>query len=122
MNSRLHDLEILRDSLGQRLSRYHQHQRRAGGPLDPDFAEQASETQNDEVVDILESEVRDQLARVDHAIERIHAGVGDICALPGNHFRSQTPGIAGNHTLRRLRQRAGITACCGETAATVSDG
>lgn len=80
MNSRLHDLEILRDSLGQRLSRYHQHQRRAGGPLDPDFAEQASETQNDEVVDILESEVRDQLARVDHAIERIHAGVGDICA------------------------------------------
>jgi RNA polymerase-binding transcription factor DksA len=32
------------------------------------------------VVDILESEVRDQLARVDHAIERIHAGVGEICA------------------------------------------
>lgn len=79
MNSRLQDLQILRDSLSQRLSRYHQHQRRADGPLDPDFAEQASETQNDEVVDILESEVRDQLARVDHAMERIHRGNGDVC-------------------------------------------
>ena len=79
MNSRLQDLETLRDSLSQRLAHYHQHQRRAGGPPDPDFAEQASEAQNDEVVDILESEVRDQLLRIDHAMERLHAGVGDIC-------------------------------------------
>ena len=79
MNSRLQQLDILRESLNQRLSRYQQHQRRADGPLDPDFAEQASETQNDEVVDILESEVRDQLARVDHAMERIDRGLGDIC-------------------------------------------
>ncbi len=79
MNSRLHDLEALRDSLSQRLSRYHQHQRRAGGPLDPDFAEQATETQNDEVVDILESEVSEQLVRVAHAMDRVHRGVGDIC-------------------------------------------
>lgn len=79
METRLQTLEILRDSLNQRLQRYHQHQQRLDGPLDQDFAEQATQVQNDEVVEALESEVRDHLARVDHAIARLQHGIGDIC-------------------------------------------
>ncbi|MFN3712714.1 MAG: TraR/DksA family transcriptional regulator [Alcanivoracaceae bacterium] len=79
MKTRLQKLEILRESLKQRLVRYDLHQKRAEGPLDPDFAEQAVQVQNDEVVEALEHEVRDHLARVDHALERLHQGRGEIC-------------------------------------------
>ncbi|MDF1629144.1 MAG: TraR/DksA C4-type zinc finger protein [Alcanivoracaceae bacterium] len=80
MESRLQKLEALRDSLTQRLERYHQHQKRADGPLDPDFAEQATEVQNDEVVEALEEEGRDRLIQVNHALARIQQDMGDICA------------------------------------------
>jgi DnaK suppressor protein len=79
METRLQKLEILRESLKQRLARYDLHQKRADGPLDPDFAEQAVQVQNDEVVEALEQEVRDHLARVDHALERLHRGLGEVC-------------------------------------------
>ena len=79
MESRLQKLEILRDSLNQRLMRYDQHQKRADGPLDQDFAEQAVQVQNDEVVEALEGEVRDRLTQVGHAIARLNHGTGDIC-------------------------------------------
>lgn len=79
MESRLQKLEALRDSLKQRLARYDQHQKRADGPLDQDFAEQAVQVQNDEVVEALEGEVRDRLTQVNHALTRIQNGTGDIC-------------------------------------------
>ena len=79
METRLQKLEILRDSLKQRLARYDQHQKRADGPLDPDFAEQAVQVQNDEVVEALEGEVRDRLVQVNRALERLHHGNADIC-------------------------------------------
>lgn len=79
MESRLQKLEALRDSLQQRLARYDQHQKRADGPLDQDFAEQAVQVQNDEVVEALEGEVRDRLTQVNHALTRIQHGTGDIC-------------------------------------------
>ena len=79
METRLQKLEGLRDSLKQRLARYHQHQKRADGPLDPDFAEQAVQVQNDEVVEALEGEVRERLDQVSHALDRLSRGTGDIC-------------------------------------------
>lgn len=79
MESRLKKLGNLRDSLKQRLARYDQHQKRVDGPLDPDFAEQAVQVQNDEVIEALEEEVRNNLVQVNHAIERLKDGVGDVC-------------------------------------------
>lgn|SRR5690554_670535 len=79
MDTRLQQLEILRESLKQRLARYEHHQKRGDGPLDPDFSEQATQAQNDQVVEALEVEVREHLARVDHALTRLHQGLGEMC-------------------------------------------
>jgi RNA polymerase-binding transcription factor DksA len=79
MESRLKKLDSLRDSLNQRLARYDQHQKRPDGPLDPDFAEQAVQVQNDEVVEALEGEAQERLVQVNHAIVRLQNGLGDIC-------------------------------------------
>jgi RNA polymerase-binding transcription factor DksA len=52
--------------------------------LEKDFEEQASQTQNDEVVDSLEAETRAELQQIDHALERIDQGIGDECEQCGN--------------------------------------
>ena len=52
MANRKSELETLKADLEARLSRYQAHQRREAGALEKDFEEQASQTQNDEVVDL----------------------------------------------------------------------
>ena len=52
--------------------------------MEKDFEEQASQTQNDEVVDSLEAETRAELQQIDHALERIDQGIGDECEQCGN--------------------------------------
>ena len=71
MANRKSELETLKADLEARLSRYQAHQRREAGALEKDFEEQASQTQNDEVVDSLEAETRSELQQIDHALERI---------------------------------------------------
>ena len=76
MNSRQAELEA-------RLARYHAHQHRETGALDKDFEEQATETQNDQVVDTLEAETRAELGQIAHALDRIASGAGDECEKCG---------------------------------------
>mgnify|MGYP000353821581 CR=1 FL=1 len=83
MTNRKSELETLKAELEARLSRYQAHQNREDGALDKDFEEQATQTQNDEVVDSLESEVRAELVQIEHALERIRNGVGDECEACG---------------------------------------
>jgi RNA polymerase-binding transcription factor DksA len=83
MTDRKSELETLRADLTARLSRYEAHQHREGGALDKDFEEQATQTQNDEVVDSLETETRSELAQIEHALARIDNGVGDECESCG---------------------------------------
>jgi RNA polymerase-binding transcription factor DksA len=83
MTDRKSELETLKAELEARLNRYHAHQHREGGPLEKDFEEQASQTQNDEVVDSLENEARDELAQVVRALNRIEGGEGDECEQCG---------------------------------------
>ncbi|EMP55723.1 TraR/DksA family transcriptional regulator [Marinobacter santoriniensis NKSG1] len=83
MSSRKSELETLRADLKARLSRYEAHQHREAGALDKDFEEQATQTQNDEVVDSLESETRSELAQIEHALARMDAGLGDQCESCG---------------------------------------
>ena len=83
MSDRKSELETLRADLKARLSRYEAHQHREGGALDKDFEEQATQTQNDEVVDSLETETRAELAQIERALERLERGVGDECESCG---------------------------------------
>ncbi|MBW7470210.1 TraR/DksA family transcriptional regulator [Marinobacter sp. M216] len=83
MSNRKAELETLRADLKVRLSRFEAHQHREDGALDKDFEEQASQTQNDEVVDSLEVETREELAQIERALERIENGIGDECESCG---------------------------------------
>ncbi|KAA1174921.1 TraR/DksA family transcriptional regulator [Marinobacter salinexigens] len=86
MSNRKSELETLRADLKARLARYEAHQHREGGALDKDFEEQATQTQNDEVVDSLESEVREELVQIERALERIDNGIGDECESCGEEI------------------------------------
>lgn len=83
MSDRKSELETLRADLRKRLSRYEAHQHRKDGALEKDFEEQAIQTQNDEVVDSLESETRVELRQIERALERIAEGIGDECERCG---------------------------------------
>lgn len=48
-------------------------------PLDPDFAEQAVERENEEVMDALGHASRRELAAIDHALARIESGDYGVC-------------------------------------------
>ncbi|MCG7199329.1 TraR/DksA C4-type zinc finger protein [Marinobacter pelagius] len=86
MTDRKSELEALKADLQARLTRYHAHQKREDGALDKDFEEQATQTQNDEVVDSLESEARAELVQIEHALERINDGVGEECESCGEEI------------------------------------
>lgn len=77
------ELERLKDELTRRLQRYEAHQHREDGRLEADFSEQAVQRQNDEVVDQLEADVRDELRQVIHALDRLEEGEGDVCERCG---------------------------------------
>ncbi|MFL1465379.1 TraR/DksA family transcriptional regulator [Marinobacter sp. HN1S83] len=79
MTNRQSELETLRADLKARLSRFEAHQHREDGALEKDFEEQAVQTQNDEVVDSLETETRSELRQIEHALARIAEGLGDEC-------------------------------------------
>ncbi|GGC74192.1 TraR/DksA family transcriptional regulator [Marinobacter halophilus] len=86
MNNRMSELETLQADLEARLARYHAHQRRETGALDKDSEEQATQTQNDEVVDSLEQEARNELVQIAHALERINTGLGGECERCGEEI------------------------------------
>ncbi|MGM0570897.1 TraR/DksA family transcriptional regulator [Marinobacter sp.] len=83
-HSRKEELQRLKQELTSRLERYEAHQHREDGKLEADFSEQAVQRQNDEVVDSLEQEVRDELRQVIHALDRIEGGEGETCERCGN--------------------------------------
>lgn len=83
MNNRNSELETLKADLEARLARYQAHQRRETGALDKDSEERATQTQNDEVVDSLEQETRNELVQIAHALDRIASGLGDECERCG---------------------------------------
>lgn len=63
-------------------------QRRKGGPLSPDFAEQASERENDDVVDALLARARTELDDVARALRSIDAGSYGRCSICGEDIEA----------------------------------
>ena len=68
------------------LVRTHAHQHRTE-PLSADFAEQAIETENDQVVEALDHEGRIELAKIKAALERLANGQYGKCLLCGSDIQ-----------------------------------
>jgi DnaK suppressor protein len=76
-------LEQQRAELSDRLSRIRNDRMRRANPLDADFAEQAVQRQNDEVLDALESATAADLAAVQRALKRLADGSYGQCTQCG---------------------------------------
>lgn len=74
----------MRAELRDRLQRLTEDQRRGQGALEADFAEQAVQRENDEVVDGLTDGTWLQLQQVNHALDRMLAGSGNLCERCGS--------------------------------------
>ena len=83
------ELRAVRAELEQRLARAHGHLTRADGPLDQDFAEQAVERENDEVVQALHARLSADIAALDLALRRVQEGSYGICTVCGGEIRPE---------------------------------
>jgi len=75
-----------KEQLEIRLSNTQKHITHADGPPNPDFAEQAVERQNDEVVYGLNESAKSELMQIKRALERIDAGDYGICQECGQQI------------------------------------
>lgn len=87
--SRLDLLGAERSLLTDQLSRIRRDRMRINDALDPDFAEQAVQRENDEVLDRLEVAVSSALAQIQLALARIQRGLGAVCEQCGGEIDPQ---------------------------------
>lgn len=69
--------------LEERIARLERDQRHADEPVEKDFEEQASQRENDDVVDELLREARIELQQITRALTRMASGDYGICANCG---------------------------------------
>lgn len=93
-------LHRLQGELSERLQRIRADRQRAAGPLSSDFAEQAVEVENDEVLERLETATAADLAQTEHALQRVAQGQYGVCERCGARIDAQ-----------RLRALPQATAC-----------
>ncbi len=72
-----------REELNQRLGKLHAPTRRSEDPLTADFAEQAIQRQNDDVISALEQATQAELVQINHALARIESGDYGYCVECG---------------------------------------
>lgn len=77
--------ELLRKraELVARRERARAHAQRAAGPLPGDFAEQAIERQNDDVVARIGESTESEIAAIDRTLRRLALGLYGVCAICG---------------------------------------
>ena len=75
-----------KDELEIRLNNTQKHITHANGPPNPDFAEQAVERQNDEVIYGLNESAKTELIQIKKALERIENGEYGICQECGRQI------------------------------------
>jgi len=79
-------LEQRKEQLEQRVSRISNKLRHVEGPLNPDFAEQAVERQNEEVLGALDEAGRHELNLIRSALQRINQGEYGVCVDCGREI------------------------------------
>jgi DnaK suppressor protein len=85
---RLQLLEML-EELNTRLGNITEHVKHSTEPLSKDFAEQATQTENDQVVDALGNAARLEVLQIKRALERIDDGEYGICVDCGGPIRKE---------------------------------
>ena len=75
-------LDMLED-LDERLSKITEDVKHVDAPVSQDFAEQATEMENNEVLDSLGNITRDEMVKVKGAIARIDSGEYGLCVVCG---------------------------------------
>lgn len=55
-------------------------------PVEKDFAEQATQSENDDVLNALDDEAKTTIIQIDNALLRIQNGNFGICETCGNHI------------------------------------
>ena len=81
-------LRELREQLSQRHERVEKHIKHREGPLSADFAEQATERQNDDVVFALDENLTLELQAIDAALKRIENDEFGVCATCGDEIEA----------------------------------
>lgn len=99
-------LQDERRALQRRLDAVEGDRRRKGGGLDPDFAEQAVERENDETLDALDARGREQLQAIEAALERLAAGSFGRCARCGEEIGLERLGAQPTATTCRACAQA----------------
>jgi RNA polymerase-binding transcription factor DksA len=66
-----------------RLSKISRERQHVNKPLEKDFAEQATETENDEVLDALDLKIRAEMSMIEQTLERLKSGDYGICSECG---------------------------------------
>ena len=79
-------LELKRDELEDRLRRIRESKRK---PHDKDWSEQATERENDDVVDALGENILVELEQISNALIRIDKNEYNICASCGNDISDE---------------------------------
>jgi DnaK suppressor protein len=69
-----------------RVGRIEGHLRHTDEPVNPDFADRATEGENDEVLQALDDEGRRELFEIRSALARIDAGTYGICEVTGERI------------------------------------
>lgn len=77
-----------RKDLEERLERIKKHIRHSETGIDPDFEDQATQRENDDVVDNLSCRLQKQLSQVRQALSRIDDGTYGICSFCGEPISS----------------------------------
>jgi len=77
------ELEHKRTELVERLGRIRHDRLHTEEPVSPDLAEQATERENDEVLDALESSARTELEEITAALDRVVRGNYGVCTQCG---------------------------------------
>ena len=85
---RSHLVDML-EELDERLSKITDDVRHVDKPMEQDFSEQATENENDEVLDALGNAARDEVEKIKQAISRIDAGTYGICLNCGEPIRKE---------------------------------
>lgn len=82
-NQTQRELSEMLDELTSRLSKIEEDIHRQESPVGADFAEQATESENDEVLAVLENETNATIANIRNALRRMEDGTYGSCAVCG---------------------------------------
>lgn len=79
-------LETRRQELKDRLERVARRTRHRDEPLPQDFAEQAVELENQEVLEALDGEIAEELQKIQKALARLDEGIYTLCSICGEEI------------------------------------